>query len=234
MRPFHLRAGLAVVLAVLATACDGGDGGVPDGSETGRPTASPTPVDPREERVVEEGETVVSGDHVVSTFEPRFSFSYEGEQPLRVARQTDRLLIFHLGVPRQIVFARPDQVYTSVGGGVKLGPAPGDLVSWLETNPHVKVEDRSRNSIGGEKGEVLDVLVTSVPGGKAGGCPVPCLPLVPIGVGDLSVSLAEQEMARFIFLDAGNEQMFVLVPSSPPEFEKALKAANEFLETVRF
>lgn len=236
MRQFHLRVGLAVVLAVLAAACDGGDGGVPDGSEAGRPTASPppSPVDPREERVVEEGESIASGKHVVGTFRPRFSFTYEGERPLRVSRQTDRLLILDLEVPRQLVFARPERVYAHVGGSPALRPAPADLADWVEMNPHLKVEDRFRTSVGGERGQVVDVLVTSIPKTQVGECPIPCVPLVPLDIDDRSVFLVDGQQARFVFLDAGNEQMFVMVPSAPRDFKRALRAAEEFLQTVRF
>ena len=67
-------------------------------------------------------------------------------------------------------FLNAEEVYKPNGsGGLKVAPAPEDMVACVQRNPFLKTEKPKPVSVGGEKGVQIDALVADAP--KEPACP---------------------------------------------------------------
>jgi hypothetical protein len=97
----------------------------------------------------------------------------------------------------------------------KAEPAPKDMVDWLQQNPRLEVDEPEDATVGGVKGEQLDVVASRVPQEYYSCKQPPCLPLLQSTVDpELYLVLAETEKARFLVLEDVDGKR-VVFPSSP-------------------
>lgn len=193
----------------------------------------------------EEGKLVPGTYSTRERFEPPFSI--ELGEGWRVLRASD---------PRSLKLGYVDPGTVVAGGNVltflnvqevfeprenegdisfEAGPAPEDLVAWLQRHPHLSTQEPEPVEIGGYDGERIDALV-DVPEGyrdaRRDGCPVPCIPLFRLG-SDSTIRMTEKVENRFVVVESVEGELVVVVISAPVAgFDGFLPLAQETLNTL--
>jgi hypothetical protein len=224
---------VALALSLAAGACTGDDA-----PPQTAPSESSTRLDASKQKddgKVEDGERLGKGKQVTTVFEPRLTFTAPGgSEPARVVTQSTRLLLLDVGSGSQVIFARPDEVYTFEGSKPTIAPAPQDLMAWVRSIPllHETASGTDKDLAGSPP--FIEVKVTDPATVGEEVCVIDCVPLIPLGVGKRAAFLVPSQKARFSFVTAGADNMIVLVTGPAPEFKKSLRHASKLLRTVKF
>src|SRR5215207_2828353 len=140
-----LGVGLLLTLVVLALSTCGGGGSALEEKQANKVHHIP------EDSQVWEGKPLPAGHYVTEEFKPTMSFDLDtgwtrGGTELRDAwdmRDLENDAFW-------LVFTTPEEVYVPNGsGGLKIVPAPKDMVGWLRENPYLKTEKPKPTSVGG-------------------------------------------------------------------------------------
>jgi hypothetical protein len=150
---------LVVVLAVLALgACGGG------GEAGGRKDAWARPL-PLYEKALRPGEY-----HSVR-FKPPLSFKVGKGWSNTEEQLSDFIQLRQQGEIGALTFANVKEVFKP--GTTNVEEAPKDLVGWLQHHPYLKTSKPQPVTVGGVKGEQLEVLVDHLPKDPNGYCDEP-------------------------------------------------------------
>ena len=114
-------------------------------------------------------------------------------------------------------------------------PVPENLVAWLQQHPYIGTEGPAPAEVGGVPGRQLDADVDLPEGycdARAGGCAVPCLPLLRPGIGSVTY-ITEKGKDRFIILDDIQGEAVIIIISAPAgKFVGFAAEARVVLQTV--
>ncbi len=188
-----------------------------------------------EDSQVYEGKPLPAGRYETEEFRPAMSFSLSkgwsrGGRELRDIWDLQDLQNDAFWV----VFVSAEEVWDPNGSdGLKLAPAPEDMVAWLQANPHMKTEEPKPTSVGGEKGVQFDAIVTgAVETPLCPGCVD--LPLFRYSDGE-SAGVEKGEKIRFIVVDdVEGETVTIFVESTPEGFEEFLSKAEQVIDSVKW
>ena len=157
--------------------------------------------------------------------------------------------------PSYLEFLIVPKVYKVVSSyEAKEEPAPEDMVSWLQHNPHLDAEDPEPMTVGGVKGAPFDAVASRIPqeylfGGyhgvntyyvRHGGNTydeAPCLPLFQTlpGYGSASTyELCKNYKVRFIVLDVNGKTVTIALLAPTVEFDETWPKARWVLKTVEW
>jgi hypothetical protein len=222
-----LGVGMLTILMLALAACGGG-------SSAKEEQANKVHTMPEDSQTYE-GEPLPAGRYVSDEFKPAMSFSLSkgwsrGGAELRDAWgmwdiENDAFWLF---------FANAEEVYDPKGSdGLKIAPAPEDMVAWLQSNPHLKPEKPKPTSVGGEKGVQFDAIVTGTVESPL--CPG-CVDLPLFHESDGGASGVEKgEKIRFILLeDVKGQTVTTMVESSADGFDEFLPKAQKVLDSVKW
>jgi len=222
-----LGVGMLAMLMLASTACGGGGSAqeaeadkvrhIPDDSQT------------------YEGEPLPAGSYTTEEFEPAMSFELSrgwtrGGPELRDIwdlRDLENDAFW-------VVFSSAKEVYDPKGSEkVKIAPAPEDMVTWLQANPHLKPDEPKPTNIGGEEGVRFDAIVTgAVETSLCPGCVD--LPLFRYSDGETS-GVEKGEKIRFIVVeDVKGKTVTIFVESTPQGFEEFSAKAQEVIDSVKW
>ena len=222
---YNLRLGLLVTLIVLALyACGGGE-------KEAKP--HPLPEDPQ---------ALHPGEYRSEEFEPSLSFRVgKGwiNEPLELPD--------HLAITRGLIgglgFATVQEVYEPTKTGTpNVVEAPEDMAGWFEHHPYLQTDKPQSVTVGGVKGEQLDVVVEEVPEEYSGVCsigpsPEDCVDLFRLssGLPGGLIDLYEGDKARMIVLeDVKGETVTIGIGSPAPTFDEFLPKAQRVLHSVKW
>jgi hypothetical protein len=199
-------------------------------------------------RTIPEGGNLAPGRYSTGErFEPPFSFELGKGWRVLPAPDPHSLKLGYVNPDtvvaegKVLTFLNVQEVFEPSGEGsettFEAKPAPGDLISWLQRNPYLTIEEPKPVEIGGESGERFDVLV-DVPEGyrdaHGSGCPVPCIPLFRLG-GDSVIHMTEKGKNRFAVLEGvGDETVVVMISAPVGGFDGFLPTARETLDTLEW
>ena len=214
----------AVVVSTIACGA-GGNSARNHGGETTARTET--------EELPEHG-SISKGKYATEEFEPAFSIRIEerGWQVLppeardSLAIATTSSLVIFLNVPR--VFD-PNELRQ---GTQK--PAPEELVAWIEHHHWLDVSRPKPTSVGGVKGQRIDVTAARLPKDHSQFCSGPCVPLFALGnTNNFWIGLDEK--VRFVILeDVKGETVTIAIDTTPKQFEKFLPKAQRILDSVEW
>jgi hypothetical protein len=213
---------LVILVVLLLGACEGGE-------KEAKP--HPLPEDPQ---------ALHPGEYRSEEFEPSLSFSVgKGwiNEPLELPD--------HLAITRGLIgglgFATVQEVYEPTKTGTpNVVEAPEDMVGWFEHHPYLQTDKPQSVTVGGIKGEQLDVVVEEVPAEYSGVCsigagPDGCVDLFRLssGLPGGLITLYEGDKARMIVLeDIKGETVTIGIGSPAPTFDEFLPKAQKVLHSV--
>src|SRR5215218_2428617 len=227
-----LVVGLLATLLVLALSACGGAGGQEEAK------ARPLPLYPTGPKALSPGEY-----HTVK-FKPAFSFKVgkgweNGEEQLS---DTIDLGLQGCGPPGgyltcKLHIVNVKEVFKP--GTTNVVEAPKDLVGWLQQHPYLKTSKPKPVTVGGVKGEQLEVLIDHLPKDPNGYCdpePSGCLDIFNLSGGDELGYFGKNHNARraIVLGDVKGDTVVIWYAGPPDTFDKFAPKAQKVVNSVRW
>jgi hypothetical protein len=217
------RLGLLATLAVLVlSACGGNE------QQVSKP--QPLPEDPKALR---------PGTYRSEEFEPQLTFKVgEGWSTTALPELPDILLITRGHEVGGLGFANIREVYVykpTRTSNPTVVEAPEDMVGWFRQHPYLRITEPESVTVGGTRGERLDVAVGNVPKDYYGECGSDCVDLFRVGAA-YPVSLWKGDKARFIVLEdvQGDTVVMGFISPSSTKFAEHAPEAQKVIDTVKW
>jgi hypothetical protein len=216
---------LVVVVAVLAlSAC--GSGGEAGGQEDAK--ARPLPL---YEKALRPGEY-----HSVK-FKPPLSFKVGKGWSNNVEQLSDFIQLAQQGEIGTLQFANVNEVFKP--GTTNVEEAPKDLVGWFQHHLYLKTSEPQPVTVGGLKGEQLEVRVDHLPKDPNGYCePVPsgCLDIFNLSGGDQIGYFGKNFNERRVIVlgNVKGDTVVVWYAGPPDTFEKFAPKAQKVVDSVKW
>jgi hypothetical protein len=182
-----------------------------------------------------EGKPLPAGRYVTEEFKPAMSFTLSKGWTRGGPEVRDAWDIRDIDNDAQwLGFLNAEEVYKPDGsGGLKVAPAPKDMVAWVQTNPFLKTEKPKPVSVGGEKGVQIDAIVADAP--KEPACPECAdLALVYESIGS-TWGVEKGEKIRFIIVeDVKGETVTIIEETTPAGFKEFTAKSQKVLDSVKW
>ena len=214
-----------VALITLAvSACGGGAGG-----EQQQLTGRPLP---------DSSQDLRPGEYRTEVFKPALSFTVGKGWALECPAGEDNVCLLPPGEQTLFKFVNVDEVYKPSGLIEMSGettPPPADLVGWFEQHPYLQTDKPQPVTVGGIKGQQIDVvgdLPKDYPEGICGG--IDCVQLT---VGSLGEDWAVEEgnKDRVTVLEDGKGKTVIIDFGSPAaEFDEYWPEAEKVVKSVQW
>src|SRR5215203_3190782 len=217
-----LVVGLLATLLVLAlSACGGG------GSAQEEAKARPLPLYPTEH-------ALRPGEYHSVKFKPPLSLTIGKGWHNNEEQFSDFIQLGQQGEIGTLQFANVKEVYKP--GTANVEEAPKDLVGWLEHHPYLKTSKPKPVTLGGVKGEQLDVLVKDLPQDYNGLCGPDCVDIAPVSNGQAAAYFREEVSKRKVFVleDVKGDTVMIWFAGAPDTFDKFASKAQKVVESVKW
>jgi hypothetical protein len=215
-----------VALITLAvSACGGGGGG-----EQQQPKARPLP---------DSAQDLRPGEYRTESFKPALSFTVGKGWALECPEAPDYVCLHPPGEQTLFKFVNVAEVYKPSGlidMSGKTTPPPADLVGWFEQHPYLQTDKPQPVTIGGIKGEQLDVVVGDLPKDYPEGLcpPSDCVQLTVAADGEVW-ALEEGNKDRVTVLEDAKGQEVIIDFSSPAaKFDEYWPEAEQVVQSVKW
>jgi hypothetical protein len=223
MRHF-LRWGVLVTLIILAvSACGGGAPG-----EQQQAKARPLP---------ESAQDLRPGEYRTDVFKPALSFTVGKGWTLEYPEGPDYVCLLPPGEQTLFKFVNVDEVYKpseliDMSSETRLPPA--DLVGWFEQHPYLQTDKPEPVTVGGIKGEQIDVVVGDLPKDYPEGlCGYDCVQLSVLNAGDWAVEEGNKDRVT-VLEDVKGETVIVDFGSPAAKFDEYWPEAEKVVESVKW
>ena len=221
-----LSLGLLVTLLVLALSACGGAGGQEEAK------ARSLPLYPTEK-------PLRPGEYHSVKFKPPLSFKV-GKGWSNTANQlSDYIQLGYEGGTgvNYLSFANVKEVFKP--GTLEMVDAPKDLVGWLQHHPYLKTSKPQPVTVGGVKGEQLEVLIDHLPKDPNGYCdpnPSGCLDIFNLSGGDQLGYFGKNFNARRVTVlgDVKGDTVVVWYAGPPDTFDKFAPKAQKVMDSVKW
>ena len=214
-----LGAGMLTILILALTAC---------GSGSAQEEAKPRPL-PLYEKALRPGEY-----HSVK-FKPPLSFEVGKGWSNNAEQLSDWIQLSQQGEIGTLQFANVEEVFKP--GTTNVEEAPQDLVGWLQHHPYLKTSKPQPVTVGGLKGEQLEVLVDHLPK-DPGYCGEPsgCLDIFNQSGGDQIGYFGKNHNARRVIVlgDVKGDTVVIWYAGPPDTFDKFAPKARKVVNSVRW
>jgi hypothetical protein len=213
-----------VALITLAVgACGGGAGG-----EQQQLTGRPLPGSSQELR---------PGEYRTEVFKPALSFTVGKGWALECcAEGPDYLSLHPPGEQTLFKFVNVDEVYKPSGLIEMSGettPPPADLVGWFEQHPYLQTDKPQPVTVGGIKGQQIDVVVGDLPKDYSGACGFDCVQLSFLSIGNWAIEEGNKD--RLTVLDDVKGQTVIIDFGSPAaKFDEYWPQAEKVVQSVQW
>jgi hypothetical protein len=219
-----LVAVLVVVGLVLALSACGGAGGQAEAK------ARPLPLYPTEH-------ALRPGEYHSVRFKPPLSFKLGKGWSNNEEQFSDFIQVGQQGDIGTLQFANVKEVYKP--GTTNVEEAPKDLVGWLQHHPYLKTSKPQPVTVGGVKGEQLEVLIDHLPKDPNGYCdpyPSGCLDIFHLSGGDQLGYFGKNFNKRRVNVleDVQGDTVVIWYAGPPDTFEKFAPRAQKVVDTVEW
>ena len=212
-----LGAGVLMVTILALTAC---------GSGSAQEEAKARPL-PLYEQALSPGEY-----HSVK-FKPAVSFEVSRPWSNTAEQLSDWIELGYEGETGSISFANVKEVFKP--GTTNVVEAPKDLVGWLQHHPYLKTSKPQPVTVGGLKGEQLEVLVDHLPKDPNGYCGSDCLDIFYQSSGDQIGYFSEVNKRRvFVLEDVKGDTVVIWYAGPPDTFDKFAPKAQKVVDSVKW
>src|SRR5215213_6533226 len=214
-----LGVGLLATLLVLALSACGGAGGQEQAK------ARPLPL-------YENG--LRPGEYHTVKFKPPLSFKVSQPWSHTTEQRSDWIELGYEGDTGDISFANVKEVFKP--GTIKVVDAPKDLVGWLQHHPYLKTSKPQPVTVGGVKGEQLDVLVDHLPKDPNGYCGTDCLDIFYQSGGERIgyFKAFNRERRVFVLEDVKGETVVIWFAGPPDTFDEFAPEAQKVVDSVKW
>ena len=224
----RLALGVGVVMvAILAlTACGGGgSGGEPRAKAEEQAKARPLPLYEHDLR---------PGEYHSVKFKPSLSFKVSKPWSNTEEQLSDWIELGYEGDTGVISFANVKEVFKP--GTIKVVDAPQDLVGWLQQHPYLKTSKPQPVTLGGVKGEQLEVVVDHLPKDYYGNCGSECLDIFYQSGGEQIgyFNAINRERRVFVLEDVKGETVVIWFASTADKFDKFAPEAQKVVDSVNW
>ena len=173
------------------------------------------------------------GEYHSGEFEPSLSFSVGKDWQTTGPELSDFIELAYQGETGFIRFANIKEVYKP--GTLTLMKVPKDLAGWLQDHPYLKTSKPEPVTVGGVKGEQLDVLVENLPQDYSGMCGSECVDIASLSSVQASVLYREPNKRRVIILeDVKGDRVYLDFSSPIDAFDEYMPEAQKVLDTVKW
>jgi hypothetical protein len=220
-----LGVGLLLMLVILALSSCGGAG---DQEEA---KARPLPLYPTEK-------ALRPGEYHSVKFKPPLSFKLGKGWSNNEEQFSDFIQLGQQGEIGTLQFANVKKVYKP--GTSNVGEAPKDLVGWLQHHPYLKTSKPQPVTVGGVKGEQLEVLIDHLPKDpNVGYCdpyPSGCLDIFNLSGGDQLGYFGKNFNKRRVIVlgDVKGDTVVIWYAGPPDTFDKFAPRAQKVVDTVEW
>ena len=217
-----LGAGMLTILILALTACG-------SGSAQEEAKARPLPVYPTEK-------PLSPGEYHSVKFKPALSFEV-GKGWSNTANQLSGYIeLGQQGEIGNLAFANVKEVFKP--GTTDVVDAPKDLVGWLQHHPYLKTSKPQPVTLGGVKGEQLDVLVEGMPEDYYGLCGEgvsDCVDIAPVSNDQAAAYFKEVNERRvFVLEDVKGDTVMIWFAGPPDTFDKFAPKAQKVVDSVKW
>jgi hypothetical protein len=214
-----LVVGLLATLLVLALSACGGAGGQEEAK------ARPLPLYPPE--------ALSPGEYHSVKFKPPLSFEVSKGWSITENQVSDFIELTQQGEIDSLNFANVKEVYKP--GTTNVVDAPEDLFGWLQHHPYLKTSKPQPVTVGGVKGEQLEVLVDHLPKNPNGICGSDCLDIFTLSDTGIGGYFKEVNKRKVIVLeDVKGDTVVIWYAAPPDEFDEFATEAQKVLDTVKW
>jgi hypothetical protein len=218
-----LVVGVLVVMTLALTGCSSG------GSAQEEAKARPLPLYATEK-------TLRPGEYHSVKFKPPLSFEVGEGWSNTEDQLPDFIQLRQQGNIGALTFANVKEVFKP--GTTNVEEAPKDLVGWLQHHPYLKTSKPQPVTVGGLKGEQLEVLVDHLPKDNSGYCGEPsgCLDIFNQGGGDQIGYFARNFNERRVIVlgDVKGDTVVIWYAGPPDTFDKFAPKARKVVNSVRW
>jgi hypothetical protein len=214
---------LATLLVLALSACGGG-------SAQEAAKARPLPLYPT-------AKALRPGEYHSVRFKPPLSFKLGKGWSNHEEQYSDFIQLMQQGEIGTLNFANVKKVYKP--GTANVVEAPKDLVGWLQHHPYLKTSKPQPVTVGGLKGEQLEVLIDHLPKDPNGYCdpyPSGCLDIFNLSGGDeLGYFGKNHNKRRVIVLgDVKGDTVVIWFAGPPDTFDKFAPKAQKVVDSVKW
>jgi hypothetical protein len=222
-----LVVGLLTTLLVLALSACSGAGGQEEQAK-----ARPLPLYPTGPKALSPGEY-----HSVK-FKPALSFKVgkgweNGEEQLS---DTIDLGLQGCGPPGDLTcklhVVNVKEVFKP--GTTNVVDAPKDLVGWLQHHPYLKTSKPQPVTVGGVKGEQLEVLVDHLPKDPNGYCGSDCLDIFNQSSNEIGYFREVNKRRVIVLEDVKGDTVVIWFAGPPDTFDKLAPKAQKVIDSVKW
>jgi hypothetical protein len=215
-----LMVGLLATLLVLALSACGGAGGQEEAK------ARSLPLYPTEH-------ALRPGEYHSVKFKPALSFKVGKGWSITENQLSDFIELSQQGELDTLNFANVKEVYKP--GTTNVVDAPEDLLGWLQHHPYLKTSKPQPVTVGGVKGEQLDVVVDHLPKDPNGYCGSDCLDIFSLSDTGIGGYFKEVNKRKVIVLEDVKGDTVVIWYAGPPDtFDKFAPRAQKVVDSVKW
>ena len=214
-----LVVGLLATLLVLALSACGGAGGQEEAK--GRPL----PQDPQ---------ALSPGEYHSVTFKPSLSFKVGKGWEIAAEQLSEYINLGYEGgiETHYLAFANVKEV--SKPGKLETVDAPKDLVGWLQHHPYLKTSKPQPVTVGGVKGEQLEVLVDHLPKNPNGYCGSDCLDIFNQSSNQIGYFREVNKRKVIVLEDVKGDTVMIWFAAPPDEFDELATEAQKVVDSVKW
>jgi hypothetical protein len=174
------------------------------------------------------------GEYHTVKFKPPLSFKVSQPWSHTTEQRSDWIELGYEGDTGFISFANVKEVFKP--GTIKVVDAPKDLVGWLQQNPYLKTSKPQPVTVGGVKGEHLEVVVDHLPKDYYGNCGTDCLDIFYQSGGEQIgyFNAINRERRVFVLEDVKGETVAIWFASTADKFDKFAPEAQKVVDSVKW
>jgi hypothetical protein len=212
----------AALITLGVCACGGGAGG-----EQQQPKARP---------LSESSQDLRPGEYRTESFKPALTFTVGKGWALECPEGEDNVCLLPPGEQTLFKFVNVDEVYKPselIEMSGKTTPPPADLVGWFEQHPYLQTDKPQPVTVGGIKGQQIDVVVGDLPKDYSGACGFDCVQLSVLCCGDWAIEEGNKD--RLTVLEDVKGQTVIIDFGSPAaKFDEYWPEAEKVVESVKW
>jgi len=221
-----LRWSVLVALITLAlSACGGGAGG----EQQQQPKARPLP---------DSAQDLRPREYRTEVFKPALSFTVGKGWALECPEGDDNVCLLPPGEVTRFKFLNVTEIYKPsklIDMSGETTPPPADLVGWFEQHPYLQTDKPQPVTVGGIKGQQIDMVVGDLPKdypeGLCGG--FDCVQLSQFNFGDWAVEEAYKDRLT-VLEDVKGQTVIIDFVSPAAKFDEYWPEAEKVVESVKW